>query len=97
MATVFRGQAPRRRPFDRTCLKQLIGTVLAGASSRSFRVRYVSAFAIVVLVSLFAPRSAAAQAPEPAASEKADLAKQLSNPLASLVSVPFQFNWEQNV
>ena len=41
----------------------------------------------------------AAQAQQPAAAEpdSAELAKQLSNPIASLVSVPFQFNWEQNV
>jgi hypothetical protein len=35
-----------------------------------------------------------AQAPAPA---EQDLAKQLSNPVSSLVSMPFQFNWEQNV
>ena len=39
-----------------------------------------------------APPSAAAAPPA-----SADLAKQLSNPISSLVSVPFQFNWEQNV
>jgi hypothetical protein len=35
----------------------------------------------------------AAAPPEPAE----DLAKKLSNPVSDLVSVPFQFNWEQNV
>ena len=39
-----------------------------------------------------------AQAAKPAAAEEtAELAKKLSNPISDLVSVPFQFNWEQNV
>jgi len=47
-----------------------------------------------------APESTPAGSAAPTAtagSSDADLAKQLSNPLASLVSVPFQFNWEQGV
>ena len=32
-----------------------------------------------------------------AAGDDAELAKKLSNPISDLVSVPFQFNWEQNV
>jgi hypothetical protein len=31
------------------------------------------------------------------ADEQGDLARKLSNPVSGLVSVPFQFNWEQNV
>ena len=37
-----------------------------------------------------------AAAPAPAG-EQADLAKKLANPIADLVSVPFQFNWSQGV
>jgi hypothetical protein len=32
-----------------------------------------------------------------AGGDDAELAKKLSNPISDLVSVPFQFNWEQNV
>jgi len=42
------------------------------------------------------PFAARAQPPD-AQTQSAELAKQLSNPISSLVSVPFQFNWEQNV
>jgi len=38
-----------------------------------------------------------AQQPAASGSESRDLAAKLSNPVSDLVSVPFQFNWEQNV
>ncbi len=43
------------------------------------------------------PDTAAAQAPATQAEQAAELAKQLANPVASLVSVPFQSNWEFGV
>jgi hypothetical protein len=39
----------------------------------------------------------AQQAPAQPAHDEQELAKQLANPVSSLVSVPFQFNWEQKV
>jgi len=44
-----------------------------------------------------APACGQEPAAPPPAHEGADLAKKLANPVSDLVSVPFQFNWEQNV
>jgi hypothetical protein len=57
--------------------------------------RGIVAFALAVSV------AARLYAQPPASSsgsgDSAELAKKLSNPISDLVSVPFQFNWEQNV
>jgi hypothetical protein len=55
----------------------------------------------VVVVALLGAAPAAAQesvaAPAAAAASNHEMAKKLSNPIADLVSVPFQFNWAQGV
>jgi hypothetical protein len=54
-----------------------------------------------LLVRTASPATVAAQqsgSSQPApADEQGDLARKLTNPVSDLVSVPFQFNWEQNV
>ena len=66
------------------------------ATAHASRPRRRLTWLAVALVVLLASRTRAQQ-PTAGQPEGKDLAKQLSNPLASLVSVPFQFNWEQNV
>jgi len=60
--------------------------------------RAIAAICIVLCLStpVFAQPSPA-QAAGAGAGDNAELAKKLSNPVSDLVSVPFQFNWEQNV
>jgi hypothetical protein len=53
--------------------------------------------ALALVIVLLLPSGARAQQPDTAGSESRDLATKLSNPISDLVSVPFQFNWEQNV
>jgi hypothetical protein len=54
--------------------------------------------AAVVGVLVMSSRVAhAQQATAAATGESEELAKKLANPISDLVSVPFQFNWEQNV
>jgi hypothetical protein len=57
-----------------------------------------SALAAISFVCLSTGALAQSSARQPAAAgDDAELAKKLSNPISDLVSVPFQFNWEQNV
>jgi hypothetical protein len=57
----------------------------------------VRALGIACLLVMAPAIGHAQQAAPPAAAESAELAKKLANPISDLVSVPFQFNWEQNV
>ena len=60
--------------------------------------RVLAAIALVLsLSSVTFAQTLTAQPAAGGAGDDADLAKKLSNPISDLVSVPFQFNWEQNV
>jgi hypothetical protein len=56
----------------------------------------LAALVIVSSLTVLAPAAARAQQ-KPAEDDSAELAKKLSNPISDLVSVPFQFNWQQKV
>ena len=71
-----------------------LGTTRGGDIKRTVFV-YVM---VVALGGLMPVGASAQQPPAPAAEgEGAELAKKLANPISDLVSVPFQFNWEQGV
>jgi len=63
---------------------------------RLIRSLLVAGIAITLAPVAVAGQQAASGAP-PAADESEELAKKLSNPISDLVSVPFQFNWYQDV
>ena len=57
----------------------------------------LTGLAFVGLMTLLLPRAIHGQQTQPAPAKSEELTKKLSNPISDLVSVPFQFNWEQGV
>jgi len=51
---------------------------------------------IAVALSLWSPMAIGQLTDEEIEADEADIATQLANPVASLISVPFQFNWDEN-
>ena len=63
----------------------------------SFRAIVVALAVITFCIPVVCHAQPAAVQPTAGESDDSQLAKKLSNPISGLVSVPFQFNWEQNV
>ena len=56
--------------------------------------RFAAGLAFVLI---FPAAASAQQAPAPAADEAAEIAKKLNNPVAALISVPLQNNWDYGI
>jgi hypothetical protein len=54
----------------------------------------LAAFAALAALAALPARAQETQAPAAASDSAAELAKKLANPIASLISVPFQSNWD---